>query len=715
VNDVAKARDLRDWIADHLDPLSDAAVAGATRSSDFDLNPGMAAPEQPLTPAAVLVGLVEREAGYNVLLTRRSDTLRSHTGQVAFPGGRQDPGERPWETALREAHEEIGLEARYVTLAGLSTPHRTGTGFLITPVVGFVRPGFALAANPHEVADIFETPFHFLMDPANHEQHEREMPTGERRRFYAMTHDERFIWGATAGILRSLYERLYGAALGEGAGPPGGTLPAPLRRLVPLGGLGAADWPPRRLRALDLAVRRCDAAGGRLIDGDGDLPYGQSRRDLRAGGNPAGRQRPRGPLRTEMTDSLGRPSWMTLPETAAVMDALEAAGGADCARFVGGCVRNTLIGAPVDDLDIATTLTPDAVTAALQTAGLRAVPTGIDHGTVTAVSNHRPYEITTLRRDVATDGRRAVVAFTTDWLEDAQRRDFTLNALYAGRDGAIFDPTGHGVADAKAGRIVFVGEPEQRLAEDYLRILRFFRFYAWYGRGAPDAAAVAACAAMKANLASLAAERISKELLKLLAAEDPRAAVRLMAETSVLSEILPSPPDIPRFEGLVEIETELLFEADPTLRLAALLPDDQIAAAKLAETLRLSNDQRDRICAALAPAPKLKSWMSPREIRREVYRVGAPVFRDRAKLAWATAPSTAAAAQWRGMIALAEGWTPPAFPLTGDDVMKAGVPKGPLVGQVLREVEDWWIDQDFLDDKLSAVEKLKAVAQGLAY
>jgi 8-oxo-dGTP pyrophosphatase MutT (NUDIX family) len=213
VNDVSRSRDLRDWIADHLDGLHDHAVEGAAHSSDFELG-GYAAPDQPLTPAAVLIGLIQRDAGYNVLLTRRADTMRSHTGQVALPGGRQDPGERPWETALREAQEEVGLEPHYVTLAGLSTPYATGSGYLITPVVGFVSAGFTLAPNPDEVADIFETPFHFIMDPANHQEHARTLPSGETRRFYAMTHDDRYIWGATAGILRALYHRLYGAALG---------------------------------------------------------------------------------------------------------------------------------------------------------------------------------------------------------------------------------------------------------------------------------------------------------------------------------------------------------------------------------------------------------------------------------------------------------------------------------------------------------------------
>jgi poly(A) polymerase len=416
-----------------------------------------------------------------------------------------------------------------------------------------------------------------------------------------------------------------------------------------------------------------------------------------------------------MSETIGQRPWMTAPETAAVMDALEAAGGADCARYVGGCVRNTLLGKPVGDIDIATRLTPDEVTAALKAAKLKAVPTGVEHGTVTAISAGKPFEITTLRRDVATDGRRAVVAFTDDWGEDARRRDFTLNALYAHRDGTLFDPTGHGAADCRAGRIVFVGEAEERVAEDYLRILRFFRFFAWYGSGPADAAALAACESLKGGITTLSAERVSKELLKLLAADDPREAVGLMARSGVAGEVLPAPIDLARFEGLVVIEDETLFETDPVLRLAALLPDDQVGAVQFAERLRLSNAERDRIAAALAPTPELKSWMSPREIRRALYHLGPQAFRDRAKLAWARADRTATTPQWRGMIALGEGWTAPAFPLSGEDVIAAGVPKGPMVGQVLREVEAWWIDHDFIDDKMSTIEKLKSVAQGMAF
>lgn len=418
---------------------------------------------------------------------------------------------------------------------------------------------------------------------------------------------------------------------------------------------------------------------------------------------------------SNLPETIGKPAWMTLPSTQAVIAALEAKGFAGCARFVGGCVRNTLLKAEVDDIDIATTLTPDQVTEALEAAGIKVVPTGVDHGTVTAVADGRPYEVTTLRRDVSTDGRRAVVAFTKSWEEDAQRRDFRLNALYADGEGRLFDPTGQGIADCMAGRIVFVGDAMTRIREDYLRILRWFRFHAWYGKGEPDQSALTACKALKGMLSGRAAERTQKELLKLLGAEDPRAALRLMAATSVLSAVLPQVKALTRFETLVAIQTEQLFETDAELRLAALLPDDPIVARDTAERLRLSNALKDRLIEAAGKEPRIVSWMSPREARRAVYRVGLRAFTDRVKLAWAASTRPATTSQWRGLLALAQTWTPPAFPLTGEEVLSAGVPKGPLVGEVMREVEEWWIDQDFMDDKLAAVERLKAVTQGMVY
>jgi poly(A) polymerase len=402
------------------------------------------------------------------------------------------------------------------------------------------------------------------------------------------------------------------------------------------------------------------------------------------------------------------------------MSALEAEGGGDCARFVGGCVRDALLGRPVRDIDIATTLRPPEVLAALEAAGLKAIPTGLDHGTITAVADGRAFEITTLRRDVQTDGRHAVVDFTDDWGQDAARRDFRLNALYADRAGRIFDPTGGGVADARNGAVVFVGDPAARIAEDALRIPRFFRFLAWYGRGLPDPAALAACRDLAAHIDGLSAERVSGELMKLLAAEDPRAAVRLMFETGVMPRMVPGAVNLGRFEALVDIETGVLFSEDPLLRLAALLPDDPPRATDTARALRLSNAQRSRLVAALTPEPGppehgLVSWMSPRQTRRWVYRLGVQAFSDRVILAWAASPRPAAAIQWRALLSMGQTWTAPSLPLTGDEVAAAGVPPGPMIGAVLREVEAWWIDQDFISDKLSVMERLKAVAQGMAF
>jgi poly(A) polymerase len=389
-----------------------------------------------------------------------------------------------------------------------------------------------------------------------------------------------------------------------------------------------------------------------------------------------------------------------------------AAGGVG-ARFVGGCVRNAVLGREIDDIDVAVTTKPEITMRALQAAKIKVIPTGLKHGTVTAIVEGRTFELTTLRRDVETDGRRAVVAFTTDWAEDAQRRDFRLNALYADPSGQLYDPTGGGLADAHAGRIVFVGDAETRIREDALRILRFFRFLAWYGRGDPDAAGLAACAALRDRIGGLSAERVSAELLRLLEAEDPRPTVRLMAQTGVLAVALPEAIGLERFERLVGIETEMLFTEDALLRLAALLPDDPVVGAALAERLRLSNAQRERLVAALAPEPPLVSWMSPRETRRLVYRLGSAALSDRVTLAWAASDRPRSTPQWRALLPTAQSWTAPALPLTGQEVMAAGVPEGPLVRAVMREVESWWVENDFPTDKLALIERLKAVVQGM--
>ncbi len=407
--------------------------------------------------------------------------------------------------------------------------------------------------------------------------------------------------------------------------------------------------------------------------------------------------------------------WLTHPATLRVMAALTEAGGEDCARFVGGCVRNALLRREVVDIDIATMLTPDEVIAALRAAGLKAIPTGVAHGTVTAIVDRRAFEITTLRRDVETDGRRAVVAFTRDWSEDAARRDFRINALYADLAGRVFDPTGGGIDDVAAGAIVFVGDPETRIREDALRILRFFRFRAWYGRGDPDAAALAACSKLRGLIDDLSAERVAKELLGLLAAEDPRPAVRLMADSGVLAVAVPGAVGLGRFENLVAIETEQLFSGDPLLRLTALLPDDPAVGCFTADRLRLSNHQKARVVSALGAMPRLVSWMSPRQVRQAVYQSGAETFCDRVMLAWAAAERPGAGNQWRALIPVARSWTKPTLPLTGDEVVAAGAPRGPMVGAILREVEAWWIDADFTLDKPSVIERLKSVVQGMVF
>jgi poly(A) polymerase len=385
--------------------------------------------------------------------------------------------------------------------------------------------------------------------------------------------------------------------------------------------------------------------------------------------------------------------WMADPALQSVMTALGEA------RFVGGCVRDALLGRPVADIDIATPLKPEETMAALRAAGLKFAPTGVEHGTVTAIAGGKGFEVTTLRRDVETDGRRAVVAFTRDWSEDAERRDFRLNALYLDLEGNLYDPAGGGIEDALAGRIVFVGEARTRIREDYLRILRFFRFWAWYGRGDPDAEAVAAIAELKAGVAGLSGERVAKELLKLLAAPEPRPSVRLAAETGVLAVALPEATNLSRFEAMVGIDP------DPVLRLAALLTglDAGLAAG---ERLRLSNAQRERLRAALTEGEPLSPDIDGRSARRRLYGWGLVPYADRVKLAWA-----GAGGDWAPALAHAEGWTRPVLPVGGGDAKAAGIEPGPLMGQALRAVEAWWIGEDFLPDRAAVLAKLKEFAR----
>jgi poly(A) polymerase len=393
-------------------------------------------------------------------------------------------------------------------------------------------------------------------------------------------------------------------------------------------------------------------------------------------------------------DRIPPPAWITEAATQAVLAALLDAGGA--ARFVGGAVRDTLLGRAVGDVDIATPLSPEEVTLRLERAGVTVVPTGIAHGTVTAVLPPRHFEITTLRQDVETFGRQARVAFIADWAGDARRRDFTMNALFLDAEGRVFDPIG-GLQDLRAGRVRFVGDPATRIREDVLRLLRFYRFYAHYGRGEADPAARAACRALAPLLPSLSGERVAAETLKLLAAPDPLPTLAMMAEDGVLAVLLPEAQRRDRLAALIRLEPQ----PAPLRRLGALIAGD---AAAVAERLRLSNEQRDRLLALEQPAWPIDLAGNDAVQRRAIYRLGTERYRDLVLLRAAEAGDTPRAA---ALLALAASWPAPRFPLKGRDVTALGVPAGPEVGRLLAEVEAWWEAGDFRADRAQCLAELK--------
>ena len=383
--------------------------------------------------------------------------------------------------------------------------------------------------------------------------------------------------------------------------------------------------------------------------------------------------------------------WMTSPQTGAVLDAL--AAGDIGVRFVGGCVRDAIVGRKISDIDLATDAPPERVMALLRAAGLKVIPTGLAHGTVTAVSGGAPYEITTLRHDVETDGRRAIVAFTDDWKADAARRDFTMNALSLERNGLLHDPFG-GIADLHAGRVRFVGDPRQRLTEDVLRLLRYFRFHAHYGSPPPDNEALAACREMAHMLPRLSAERVRVELLKLLAAPDPAAVIQLMHDEGVLGHFLAQATAIDRLARMVSIESGLALR-DSLRRLAALLPVDGDTALHLAQGLRLSNSERERLVAMAAPEIELSPALDGPARRRALYALGAEAWPDLVLAAWAAGHDKTDNEGWRDLFNETRNWERPKFPLTGRDVKKLGIEEGAAVGELLRGAEAWWVEGDF--------------------
>jgi poly(A) polymerase len=378
-------------------------------------------------------------------------------------------------------------------------------------------------------------------------------------------------------------------------------------------------------------------------------------------------------------------AWQHADGLKKILAALDDAYGGP--RYVGGAVRDTLLGLPVSDIDIATALLPNEVINRLQDAGIKAIPTGIEHGTVTAAVDGKNYEITTLRRDVATDGRRATVAFATDWQEDAARRDFTINALYAApKSGEVFDYF-DGLNDLEARRLRFIGDANQRIAEDFLRILRYFRFLARYGGGQMDADAIQACANGAHGLTALSRERIAQELTRILALKDPVASVALMIANGIFTPFLPelSASAANDLQRLVEREAQYAQPVSLPARFLALLTRDIVAVDKVAARLKLSNKMREGFAQRLrADAP------TPANIRAIAYRADIDTARDAAML-------YAGEADLPECLARLEQWDIPTLSIKGGELIAMGLPAGPLVAKTLQAVEAAWIEADFPD------------------
>ena len=401
---------------------------------------------------------------------------------------------------------------------------------------------------------------------------------------------------------------------------------------------------------------------------------------------------------------------MAAEDTVRLIDAVTA-GGADI-RFIGGCVRDAVLNRAVMDIDLATDAEPPRVLELLAARNIRAVPTGIDHGTVTAIPDHRPFEITTLRTDAETDGRHAQVRYTTDWAEDAARRDFTINALSVDPDGTIYDYV-DGLADLHAGRVRFIGDPGERIAEDHLRILRFFRFQAIYAAGEPDPAALEACLNASSKVGELSGERIWQELSRILNVPEPGKVFTLMEDCRVLRVLFPVGRSSDRLQALAALEGMVGIPPDPVRRLTALIQPNRQEASQIATRLRLSRAETARLDELVASRGGSSAGMPELALRRALYAMGQDVFRDLVLLDWADQiarePEVAAGntLDWKATWDVTTTWAPPEFPLTGQDVMAAGVEEGPDVGKILADVEEWWVDQAFRPGHADCLDRLR--------
>ncbi|WP_419906098.1 CCA tRNA nucleotidyltransferase [Hoeflea sp.] len=414
----------------------------------------------------------------------------------------------------------------------------------------------------------------------------------------------------------------------------------------------------------------------------------------------------------ESQKSIAGADWFKARRLHRVLELLNAEGGE--ARIVGGAVRNTLMGLDVGDVDIATTLHPKDVIQRAGKARIKAVPTGIDHGTVTLVVESVPYEVTTLRADIESHGRHATVAYGADWSEDAHRRDLTINGLYADKDGNVIDLVG-GLADIESRTVRFIGEAGTRIKEDYLRILRFFRFFAWYGGGRPDAEGLKACARLKSGLAGLSAERVWSELKRLLAAPDPSRALLWMRQSGVLSEILPESEKwgIDAVFGVVQTGAALNWPADPLLRLMAIVPHDAERLDAMASRLRMSNSERKRL-VQWAGQPAVAEDVADTALKRMLYLGDKQAITDtlnlqlcaRRKAAESDDEALRGAAALSRLLNVARDWSSPVFPVSGGDLLKAGLASGPEVGAAMTALEEAWIASNFTLTRKELLERL---------
>lgn len=417
------------------------------------------------------------------------------------------------------------------------------------------------------------------------------------------------------------------------------------------------------------------------------------------------------------TGKLPPQPWMEAPETRKVVAALTREGAE--VRFVGGCVRDAIAQRPIVDVDIATHDPPEKVIALLEAAGIKAIPTGIEHGTITAAVDGKKFEVTTLRIDVETDGRRAKVAFTDDWVADASRRDFTFNALSCSPAGDVYDPF-DGMPDLAHGRVRFIGRAVDRIKEDALRMLRFFRFYGAYGRPPADRDALAACRQLAPMLDGLSAERVRDELLRILLGPDPASVISLMRGERLLERILPEAGDIGRLRAESWLTTRAVridsLKPDPIRRLAALIRATRAEAEALGQRLRLSNRNADRLAVLAAPPAAVTPEMDGRARRRLLHRLGADYTRDVAVVAWATevasTPHLAATRSqaWTDLIAEIDDWRDIEFPLKGRDALALGLPPGEQIGKLLAAVEAWWEESDYRANRDACLQKLKELA-----